>query len=97
MKFDFGAMSCASVPALSALLSWVQRQPDSLNSEQMTVFVDSYGDFCAVEYVSRPYEHTSRSHRLIDCITSIYVPVVVPLGVFRRRVEALAVNAGIPL
>lgn len=90
MKFDFDSMTCKNVRALEKLLEWVNQQPLCYDAEPMTVFVDSYMDFCAVEYVHRPFEHTSRAHSLLECITGRYVPCVVPLSDFRRKVEMLA-------
>lgn len=90
MKFDFDKMTVRDRAALYALVSWLDKQYDVYNNEDMTVFVNSSGDFCAVEYVSRPFEHTSRAHSLIEIVTSCYVPIVVPLWRFRERVQYIA-------
>lgn len=93
MKFEFDKMVVRDRPALFALLQWLDKQSLDFDDESMTVFVDGSGDFCAVEYVSRPYEHTSRAHSLLELVTSPYVPVVVPLWMFRQRVNCIAVAA----
>ena len=86
MKFNFDSMTCKNVKALERLLEWVNEQPYCYDNEDMTVFVDSEMDFCAVEYVSKPFQHTSRAHSLMDCIVGRYVPCVVPLSAFRQKV-----------
>lgn len=93
MRFEFNSMTCVNVRALGKLVEWVEKQPSAYDNEPLTVFVDSFMDFCAVEYVNRPYEHTSKAHSLMDCITGRYVPCVVPLADFRRKVMLLAGKA----
>ena len=90
MKFDFDCLTVVSPVALSELLRWIDRQPSASINDQVTVFVDSTMDFCAVEFVSRPFEHTSRAHPLIDIIVSPYVPCVVHFWRFRDKVKSLA-------
>ena len=89
MIFDISQMTCKDDTALFALYLWVDDQGQAYDQSLMSVFVDSKCDFCAVEFKDRPVEHTSRAHSLIECITSKYIPCVIPFFEFRSRVYDL--------
>lgn len=92
MKFDFSAMTVVDQRAVDALKIWLSKQPRIYDQEKMTVFVDSEGDFCAIEYINRPFQYTSFRHTLLECVTSRYVPCMVTLRQFREHINSLDVS-----
>lgn len=59
---------------------------DNMN---VRVYVDSFKDFTAFEAISYKLGFTSNDHKLLETITSKYVPIVTDFQTFYNRVAAL--------
>lgn len=65
-------------------------QYDKFDTEQMMqVFVDSDGDFCAVESVKYRLNFTSPDHKMLDLIKSRYIVPYVPFSEFKAHISSL--------
>lgn len=57
--------------------------------QMMHIFVDSEGDFCAVESVKYRLNFTSPDHKMMDLISSPYIVPYVPFSQLKKHISSL--------
>lgn len=92
MEFPLSLMTIDNPKVLNRLqsfLSTMSNYPNFDDKMALNVFVNSAGDFTAFEAVNYSIGFTSTDHKLIETISSKYIPVRTDFRTFYDKVFAL--------
>ncbi len=94
MKLPLECLTIDSPRVADKLITYllnISRYPNFDKNMELNVFVNSAGDFTAMEAVNYRIGFTSNEHKLIETISSKYEPIRTNYSRFYEKVQSMAV------